>query len=205
MKAIPAPSAKRLIVLARLLSQQLSSEKHHITSVEISALTGWSEATIRRDISLLELYRGKSNGYDISSLHDAICTALKVTKACGIHKCCVVGLGKLGEALLSSSALEKSNFKIVAGFDSNSNRIEILQSTIPLYSTADFERVMKMEKMEYAILAVSDEKAQKYADKIVNAGIKGIVNYTNTVLVLPPDVSVQNANPLSALTNLLSR
>ncbi len=203
MKSIPSPSAKRLAVLSQLLLQQ-PPEKQRITSSELSAITTWTESTIRKDISFLELYKGKSNGYEVSSLYEAICASLSLKKSSGIHKCCVVGLGKLGEALLSSS-FENSNFKIVAGFDSNANRIELLQSTIPLYSTADFERVMKMEKMEYALLAVGDDKAQKYAEKIARAGIKGIVNYTGAVLVLPSDVAVHNAGPASALTLLLTK
>lgn len=203
MKNIPGPSGKRLVILSQLLTQ-LSEKKEKTTSTEISELTGWSEATIRRDISLLELHSGKSNGYSINELNEAICSALNIAKSDKIHKCCIVGLGKLGEALLSSPYFEKSNFKIVAGFDSNSNRIEIIKSTVPLYSTADFERVMKMEQMEYAILAVPDEKAQKYAEKIMQAGIKGIVNYTSTVLTLPPQIKIQNVGPVTALTSLLA-
>ena len=64
MKELPLPSKKRLLTLSNLLSQQ-PQEKIRITSAEIAKLTGWGEATIRRDISLLELHTGKSNGYEL--------------------------------------------------------------------------------------------------------------------------------------------
>ena len=70
---MPNPSKKRLVILARILSQQ---GKKKVTSVDLSALTGWSEATIRRDISILELHQGASNGYDAGLLREAICAAL---------------------------------------------------------------------------------------------------------------------------------
>ncbi|MBR4599962.1 MAG: DeoR family transcriptional regulator, partial [Treponema sp.] len=114
MKNMPNPSKKRLVILARILSQM---EQKKVTSVELSSLTGWSEATIRRDISILELHNGVSNGYEVKILRDAICAALNIKESADQkHRCCIVGLGKLGEALLESSVFKGSNFELVAGF-----------------------------------------------------------------------------------------
>ncbi|WP_191018088.1 redox-sensing transcriptional repressor Rex [Treponema zioleckii] len=204
MKSIPSPSKRRLVTLSQLLAQT-ESKNGKITSVEISQKTGWSDATVRRDISLLELHSGKSNGYYIEELRSAICEKLNISAPKNtLHKCCIVGLGKIGEALLEKSIYEKSNFKLSAGFDPSMNKIEILKTHIPLYSTAELETVMKLEHLEFAILAVPDEKAQSTAEKLAAIGIKGIVNYTNVILSLPENVVVENANPLTALTNLLS-
>ena len=69
MKQVSKPARQRLITLSRLLSQQ-TGEK--ITSVELASLTGWTSDTIRRDISLLELHSGVSNGYEVKVLKNAI-------------------------------------------------------------------------------------------------------------------------------------
>ncbi len=200
MKKIPAPSKKRLLTIARLLSQQ---EKSKITSVELSELTGWGEATIRRDISLLELHNGVSNGYDIKILHDAIFEAFQGTGENNEkHRCCIVGLGKLGEALLESSVFKGSSFELVAGFDTNFNKIEIMKSEIPLFATLDLETKIRQLKIEYAVLAVPDQKAQFMADRLVSYGIKGIVNYTNTVLSVPKGVKVEHVNTVVVLTGM---
>ncbi len=205
MKQIPPPSRKRLVTLSQILAQH-SSENGKITSIELSEISGWTEATIRRDISLLQLHSGKSNGYSIEELRNSIREKLNLTSPDStIHKCCIVGLGKLGASLLENSIFASSNFKIAAGFDSNKNRTEILTSTIPLYSTSEMESVFKMEKIQYAILTVPDEKAQATAEKLAALGIKGIVNYTNIILRLPDTVDVENVNVLSALNNILSR
>ncbi|MBB5227247.1 redox-sensing transcriptional repressor Rex [Treponema ruminis] len=200
MKKIPGPSKKRLFTLARLLSQQ---KKEKITSVELSALTGWGEATIRRDISLLELHNGVSNGYDVKILHDAICSSLQINSdQAEKHPCCIVGLGKLGEALLESSVFKGSSFELVAGFDTNFNKIEIMKTEIPLFATLDLEKKIRSLKIEYAVLAVPDEKAQFMADRLIACGIRGIVNYTNTVLSVPKEVRVEHVNTAVILTGM---
>ena len=199
---MPNPSKKRLVILARILSQQ---GKKKVTSVDLSALTGWSEATIRRDISILELHQGASNGYDAGLLREAICAALDINSADSEkHRCCIVGLGKLGEALLESSVFKGSDFELVAGFDTNFNKIEIMKSEIPLFATLDLERKIRSLKIEYAILAVPDEKAQFMADRLVSYGVKGIVNYTNVVLTVPKDVRVEHVNTVVVLTGMVA-
>lgn len=200
MKKIPAPSKKRLLILSRLLSQQ---KKEKITSVELSALTGWGEATIRRDISLLELHNGVSNGYDVKILHDAICAAFQIENSKNEkRRCCIVGLGKLGEALLESSVFDGSGFELAAGFDTNMNKIEIMRSSIPLFPTLDLEKKIHVLNIEYAVLAVPDSKAQFMAERLVSYGIKGIVNYTNIVLSLPKEIKVENVNTVNILTGM---
>ena len=203
MKKMSDVSKKRLLILEKILSQ---SEKTRITSVEISALTGWGEATIRRDISNLELHKGVSNGYEVSLLRAAICQAFQID---GVkaekHRCCIVGLGKLGEALLESSTFKGSPFELVAGFDTNVNKIEIMKSSIPLFATLDLESKIRSLKIEYAVLAVPDEKAQFMADRLASYGIKGIVNYTNIILHLSKDVQVENVNTAFILTGMIAR
>lgn len=201
MKPIPEPTRRRLVQLAQLLTQQ-KTEK--ITSVAIERLTGWSQAVIRRDISLLDC-TGVSNGYRVTELHRAICDALNITVEREQKHCCIVGLGRLGAALLENSFFEHSPFKIVAGFDASVNRTEVLRSTFPLYPSHELETVIARDRIEYAILAVPDRAAQETAVRLAQCGIRGIVNYTGTVLSLPESVAVENAAPVTALTNLLAR
>ena len=218
MKKISAPAKKRLILLSRFLTQfleksdenfQKSSQKDRlnrrkITSVEISQKTGWSEATIRRDISLLELHNGVSNGYDAEILKNAIDGAFSLGSGeNGNHNCCIVGLGNLGQAFLENSVFDGGGFSLAAAFDSNQNRVEIMKSKIPLYQTLDLEKIIRQKKIEFAILTVDDEMAQKMADRLVKYGIKGIVNYTNVILTVPDGFKLENASPEKSLANLL--
>ncbi|QTQ15280.1 redox-sensing transcriptional repressor Rex [Treponema parvum] len=200
MKEIPRAAKRRLVRLAALLSAQ-NSEK--ITSKTVQALTGWSDSLIRRDILTLGYKGGVSNGYVVKDLYDAICEGLKISEAAGGKKnCCIVGLGRLGAALLEVRLFEGSPFTLIAGFDSNVNRTEILRSTFPLYPASKLETVIAQQNIKFALLAVPESDAQKMAERLVNAGIKGIVNYTAVMLSLPVNVAVENASPVTALTNL---
>ncbi|MBO7639772.1 MAG: redox-sensing transcriptional repressor Rex [Treponema sp.] len=200
MKDIPEPAKKRLVLLKRLLA---GYGQDLISSARIEEMTGWSAALVRRDVSLLEVRCGARGGYRVRELNEALNAALNLESV--EIRCCIVGLGRLGQILLDSSEIEESPFKLVAGFDSNVNRTEVLRSTFPLHPTTMLEDVVKKEGIRYALLAVPVNEAQALADRLCSAGIRGIVNYTPCMLSVPAEVAVENVSLLTALENLNAR
>ena len=200
MKEIPRPSKRRLVLLKRLLSEY---EEKTITSQKIESLTGWSAAVVRRDIYLLNIHCGASNGYKVCELKASLDELMDSDSQ--EQKCCIVGLGRMGQALLDNTELQSSPFRIVAGFDSNVNRTEVLRSVFPLHPTTILESVIQSEKIEYAILSVEKEEAQPIATRLSSCGIKGIVNYTPCVLTVPHNVEVENVCLLTALETLCAQ
>ena len=192
--AIPEVTRKRMLTLLNLL-QSWQSEK--ITSVQISEITGWKDSLIRHDLWLLGYNKGVSNGYLKDDLQEAIGQALGFESE--QVNCCIAGLNRLGAALLDEGTTEGSVFKIKAGFDSNVNRVEILRSTFPLYPATEMNYVIKKENIRLAILTVSDKDAQAMCDRLIKAGVTGIVNMTRTVLRVPDGVKVENVSVITAL------
>lgn len=217
---LPKATQKRLIQLLQLL-RCWQSEK--ITSVAISESTGWNPSLIRHDLWLIGFNKGVSNGYLKDDLIKKIKQVLGIEKPgssqeseesddayvnqntdfqtanTGFKNICIVGLGRLGAALLDESLIDSSLFKIKAGFDLNLYRVEILRSSFPLYPASEMEMVIKREEIKYAILAVQDSGAQQMCTKLVKAGIKGIVNMTNMMLKVPEGVTVENLSISNAL------
>ncbi len=191
---LPEVTRKRMLTLQNLL-QSWQSEK--ITSVQISEITGWKDSLIRHDLWLLGYNKGVSNGYLKDDLQEAIGQALGFESE--QKNCCIVGLNRLGAALLDEATTEGSIFKIKAGFDSNVNRVEILRSTFPLYPATEMNWVIKQEKITLAILTVASKEAQSMCDRLVKAGVTGIVNMTRAVLKVPDGVKVENLSILNAL------
>ena len=191
---LPEVTRKRMLILQNLL-QSWQSEK--ITSVQISEITGWKDSLIRHDLWLLGYNKGISNGYLKDDLQEAISLALGFESK--EVNCCIVGLNRLGAALLDDTTTEGSVFKIKAGFDSNVNRVEILRSTFPLYPATEMNYVIKQENISLAILTVADKDAQSMCDRLVKAGVTGIVNMTRAVLKVPEGVKVENLSVLNAL------
>lgn len=200
----PEPTRRRLVQLAQLLARYERGRR--MTSRELHELTGWSDSVIRRDILLLGYKKGASNGYDAEDLRHAICAALHIgCGESGPRNCCIVGLGRLGAALLENSIFDGTPFRIVAGFDSSVNRTEVLRSSFPLYPAARLENVIQELHISFALLTVPEKEAQPMAARLAAVGIQGIVNYTAAVLSVPASVAVENVSPVTALTNLSAR
>jgi len=216
---LPAPTRKRLVQLSQLLKNW---QEPKITSADISSATGWKNTLIRHDLWLIGFNKGVSNGYFVSELQNAINQVLELepsdsfksqkesddayvsntgfqTASQNFRNVCIVGLGRLGASLLDENLTLNSTFTIKAGFDSNVNRVEILRSVFPLYPASEMEWVIKREKIEYAILTVQDNNAQQMCNRLVKAGIKGIVNMTNLVLTVPESVKLENLSIMNAL------
>ena len=195
---VPPAAKKRLIQLHSVLK---GFEKERITSQEIKALTGWTDSTIRHDFWLIGFGKGASNGYKTEELKTEISRYFGLEEEAfqEAKKLCIVGLNRLGAALLDEGFFEGSGFVIKAGFDSNLYRVEILRSTFPLYPATQMEFVIKKEGIEYAVLTSDAKNAQMLAEKLANAGIRGIVNMTCSVLKVPPEVKVEDISILNAL------
>ena len=194
---LPPATRKRLVQLEELL-KSWSGEK--ITSAKICELTGWKDSLVRHDLWLIgNKARGWKNGYDTAALLETIRKALHGEVQTDSENVCIAGLGRLGAALLDDALVEGSRFVIKAGFDSNVNRVEILRSSFPLYPAAEMNWVIKQEKITLAILAIADKDAQQMSDKLIAAGVKGIVNMTNSVLRVPENVKVENLSILNSL------
>ena len=106
--------------------------------------------------------------------------------------------------MLEASVFNGTAFELVAGFDSNVNKIEIMKSTIPLFATLDLEKKIRSLHIEYAVLAVPEKKAQFMAERLADSGIKGIVNYTNVVLSLKKSIKIENVNTAIVLTEMVA-
>ncbi len=190
--SLPKVTRRRLIELESVLK---AWQKTKITSADISALTGWKDSLIRHDFWLAGLGGdGVSNGYVTADLLEAVRKANTETV-----NVCIAGLGRLGAALLDETLFDGSGFVIKAGFDSNVNRVEILRSTFPLYPAGDMNWVIKQEHITKAILAVADKDAQTMCDRLVKAGISGIVNMTGRILKVPEGIKVENVSVITAL------
>jgi redox-sensing transcriptional repressor len=189
MGHIPEPAQERLLHLMRILEKEEKNTQRPITSFQIEALTGWSNPTIRKDISYLGSDCGTSLGYNPHTLVTTIRKALGFDYR---RTFCVVGLGRLGSAYLNLSAYELEEFELVAGFDTNVNRVEMLQSRVPLYPAYRLTEIIKQFSIEIALLCVPTDAAQLSAEKLSCAGIRGIVNFAPVALRLAPNIAVQN-------------
>ena len=222
---LPKATKKRITQLLQILK---TWESKKITSVDISNLTGWKNSLIRHDFWYLRNFQnqnatsdylkdsdnffGVSNGYNVEKLKELIFEVLGGSPFSALEKseckeklyknCCLVGISNFGETFLHSSTVQDSSFLLKAGFDTNLNLVEITSSPFPLFHTNDMSFVIKKEMIEYAILTVKDKDANLMAQRLVNCGIKRIVNMTNVILSVPQNVKVINLSVVNSLMEL---
>lgn len=192
MKKISEFTIKRLSIIYSLFNN-INCENRIITSKVLAQYLNTTPDTIRKDISLLG-YTSKSitNGYEINELK------LFIEERFGLNeeiKICVIGLGKIGRALLEDERLKSHPFKIEAAFDKNLNKLEIIKSDIPLYHIQDLEKVINENNIKVALLCIGKNSIQKMVERLIKAGIKLIINLTPSFIGIKENsVIIKNIN-----------
>lgn len=177
---IPQPAILRLCAIHQYLCDLEREGVARISSPELEKRTAIPSHTIRKDINYLGEIGCTGSGYDVARLKEHIAGKLEFAPT---QKTCIVGLGNLGLAILHLPEFGESGaFRLVAGFDSNINRLETLRTGIPLYPSHEISDTVRSMAIELAILAVPAPAAQEVCDRLVDGGIAGIVNFTRTII-----------------------
>ena len=188
MEKIPTPTVARLCKVYTLVKELKDSGKDKISSTEIGDLLGLSAHSVRKDLNYFGEIGLSGAGYETAVLIEYIEKKLGFKKE---RRACVVGLGRLGTAIMQYEKLLDQNIKVIAGFDSNINKVETMKTTIPVYPAYDLEEIVKAKDIEIAILTVPGKVAKEVTERLIKGGVKGIVNFTPVVLNFK-DVYVTN-------------
>ncbi|MBZ0167244.1 MAG: redox-sensing transcriptional repressor Rex, partial [Candidatus Omnitrophica bacterium] len=164
--------------LNRLQEQGLSA----VTSRDLAAAAGATHDTVRKDLSLLGVSGFTRSGYQVGPLKDTLGKKLRLTQT---RQAVLVGLGRLGTALLDYERFGQNGYEIVAGFDSSINKIERIRSSVDIFPVRRLGEVVRERSIELGIIAVPGPAAQGIADELVAAGVKGILNFSSVVVQTP--------------------
>jgi redox-sensing transcriptional repressor len=176
---IPVPTLERLCRVYNLLAETGDSISL-ISSAELGEKLGLSAASIRKDLSIIGDPGNAGAKYDARSLRQHLEKRLGL----GVKRTvCVVGIGKLGSAILDFGLFTTFGFEIVAGFDSSVNIIETKKTKVTLYPSYQIPDVVRREGIELAFLCVPAKNAQSATDKLIEGGIKGIINFTPAAII----------------------
>lgn len=186
-KKIPKAVIKRLSLYARALKLMSVNRIEKISSQELGKTLGINPAQVRKDLAYFGQFGIPGVGYRIDELRKQIKTILGTDR---IVRIALVGVGNLGQALLSYANFRQEGFQFVAGFDSDNRKVGAEPSGVTVYHTEDLKSRLRELAVDIVVLAVPVAAAQPLADKVVEAGIKAILNFVPTRLVAPADVKV---------------
>ena len=171
---IPNATVQRLSTIYSLLEHEDFTCLTHISSWKIGEVLGVLPHTVRKDINFLGDIGRLGKGYPIDRLRSLITKELGITK----RKAAVIGLGKIGSAIMNYENFSSSDIEIVAGFDSDINRIDTIKTKIPLFASRQISEIVQDKNIEIAFLTSSPESARTCFERLEEGGIKAILNFT---------------------------
>jgi len=184
--------AGRLSRYLQVLTQARKMGKTTISSQELSDYTHINSTQIRRDLSGFGKFGKRGVGYNVESLVREI---RKILRTAGQHNIALFGAGNLGQAIASSDIFADHGFRIVAVFDKDPAVVGRSVGGRTVQRFDELERIVAEDDVVVGVLAVPAESAQEVADRLVEAGVKIIFNYSEQLLQTPPEVTVHTSSP----------
>ena len=184
--------AARLSRYLQVLTQARKMGRETISSQELSDYTHVNSTQIRRDLSGFGKFGKRGVGYNVESLVSQI---RKILRTAGQHNIALIGAGRLGRAIASSDIFADHGFRVVAIFDVDPAKVGSEAGSQVVRHIDELARVVEEEDIVVGVLAVPTGAAQGLADSLVAAGVKIIFNYSESLLSVPPDVTVHTSSP----------
>ena len=196
---IPRKTVYRLSVYLRCLNRLRANGLQTVSSDALAQAAGVKSTQLRKDLTYLGQVGTRGRGYDAEQLTQMITDRLGTNS---LQPVILVGVGNLGTALLSYRGFEEEGFQIVAAFDLEPGARRSGRLRIGVHPMEHIPDVVRLQGVRMAILTVPAAAAQEVANRLIAAGITGILNFAPIVLSVPEEVTVNNVNLAIELENL---
>ena len=190
-RPVPASTVARLPVYLRALGRLAEAGVARTSSGELAADSGVSPAQLRRDLSFLGSHGVRGVGYDVEHLQAQVAAALGLT---GDLAVVIVGIGNLGHALATYVAAAGTGFRVAALIDVDPGVVGSTVAGLVVEHDADLPAVLLRTGARLAVLATPAEVAQNVCDRLVAAGVTGILTFVPVVLTVPEGVDLRSVD-----------
>lgn len=201
---VPRPTLQRLPAYLHLLKRLKQTGATHVSCNEIAAELSLNPVSVRKDIAAVSSRSGRPKiGFELNPL------ILDVEKYLGysqLHQAVVVGVGRLGGALLAYPGFVAYGVEIVASFDTNPALFGGMIAGKPIIDAAQISSWCREHNIEIGVLTVPAAAAQEACDALVAGGVRGIWCFAPAHLHVPEGILIQRedmAIPLAMLSKHL--
>lgn len=194
--SLPERTVERLSEYRRSLLQCLEEGKTHIFSHELAELHHNTAVQVRRDIMFIGYTSMQRKGYDVRDLVDVIGGILDSEEGLNVA---VIGIGNLGRAVTTYFVGKRSKLNIIATFDVDTTKIDRVISGVKCYPLSRLTEVIKTHDISIAIVTVPADSAAEVTAQLVEAGIKGVMNFTTIPLNVPDEVYMDEYDMITSL------
>jgi redox-sensing transcriptional repressor len=183
--SVPKVVVSRLSLYLRELQRLVASGQQTISSSQLGALLGFSDAQVRKDLGFFGQFGYPGVGYRCDELIRAMRDILGTNHSWNVA---MVGVGNLGQALLGYRGFGRQNFAIAAAFDADPTKVGQTVRGLRIQPLEELAATIREQGIRLGMIVVPADRAQEAADRLVAAGIEGIVNFAPVTLALPPHV-----------------
>jgi redox-sensing transcriptional repressor len=185
-KVVPKAVVSRLSLYLRELHHLIAAGHATTSSGQLGQQLGFRDAQVRRDLAYFGHFGQPGVGYRCDELVAAIRKILGTDRE---WRVAMVGVGNLGRALLGYKGFGSQGFRIVAAFDVDLAKTGQKIEGVPVFPLDDLPQLVRDQQIELGLVAVPAPAAQHAADRLVAAGVSGILNFAPVTLNLPDRVS----------------
>jgi redox-sensing transcriptional repressor len=200
---IPPATIGRLSIYTRHLQELIRQGQEIISSERLATLCSVNPAQIRKDLAYFGEFGVRGVGYYVKDL------LFEIRKILGLNKewnLAIVGMGNLGTALIGHENFLKQGYRFVAAFDNDPSKLgRVLPNGLKVCDIKDVARIKEETSMDIGVITTPPSRAQEVANRLVEAGIKGILNFAPVRINVPSGCEVEYVDFTIRLDSLTYR
>jgi len=197
---IPYAAIERLALYSRPLRVLLKNGITVISSEKLAEYCGVNPAQVRKDLAYFGEFGVRGVGYDVNDLLREIKNILATDRDWTL---CIIGMGNLGNAIVENENFRKMGYKFVAAFDKDQEKLgKTLPCGLVIQPVERLRYLIKLLNVQIGVITTPPDEAQRVTDLLVDAGVKGVLNFSPTQVKAPKGCVVENVDFAVRFENL---
>jgi redox-sensing transcriptional repressor len=190
-RAIPEATVARLPLYLRALVAIADTGDATVSSEALAAAAGVTSAKVRKDLSYLGSYGTRGVGYDVWHLIHEVRDALGLTQHWSIV---IAGIGNLGQALAHYRGFTERGFRVAGLVDTDPAKLGMRIEGLEVRPLEDLPELVEESAIAIGVIATPASAAQGVAERMVEAGLRSILNFAPAVVTVPGGVTVRKVD-----------
>src|SRR5579862_9874927 len=189
--SIPNPAVRRLSLYLRQLEVFRRKDRKTISSKQLGESLGLTDAQVRKDLAYFGQFGHPGIGYSVADLIAQVKHILGTDKTWNVV---LVGVGNIGKALSAYKGFAAKGFRVVAVFDNDPAKVGRKLGGLAIQPLSEIPAAVEKHGVKLAILAVPADSAQQVADQLIEAGVRGLLNFAPVSINVPKDVALNTVD-----------
>lgn len=190
-ESAPNPAVRRLSLYLRQLEALKRTGRTTISSKQLGESLNLTDAQVRKDLAYFGQFGHPGIGYRVDDLIGQVRRILGTDKTWNVI---LVGAGNLGRALSAYRGFEAKGFRLIAVFDNDPTKIGKRLGPFTIQPLSEVPETIQKQSVKLAMLAVPAEHAQAVADELIDAGVRGLMNFAPVSINVPAHVALNSVD-----------